>query len=68
MTTTISLENPSIELLKAFKSMAKAANVKLKVRQNAKPSWLKEAKDMSENPHKYKAYSDVGEMFADILR
>lgn len=32
MTMTLTLENPSDELIKAFKNMAKAANVKCKVK------------------------------------
>ena len=69
MRATLTLENPSDELLKAFKSMAKAANVRFKLDKKAKsPAWLKEARDMEQNPHKYKAFKSVDEMFEDILK
>ena len=41
MTMTLTLENPSNELIKAFKNMAKAANVKCKVGKSKEPK-LKE--------------------------
>ncbi len=31
-------------------------------------AWLKEARQMAKNPQKYKAYTDLDEMFEDILR
>ena len=69
MKAVLTLENPSDELLKAFKSMAKVANVKCKLQHKAKmPAWLKEAKEMSQKPHTYKAYDNVDEMFEDILK
>ncbi len=69
MKAVLTLENPSDELIKAFKSMAKVANVKCQVWQKAKtPAWFKEAKEMSQKPHKYKAYDNVDEIFEDILR
>lgn len=37
MTMTLTLENPSDELIKAFKNMAKAANVKCKVGKSKEP-------------------------------
>lgn len=37
MTMTLTLENPSDELIRAFKNMAKAANVKCKVGKSKKP-------------------------------
>ena len=36
MTTILTLENPSDELLRAFKNMAKAANVKCKIGKKSK--------------------------------
>lgn len=36
MTTILILENPSDELLRAFKNMAKAANVKCKIGKKSK--------------------------------
>ncbi len=39
MTTTLTLENPSEELLKAFKNMAKAANVKCKIGKSKEPKY-----------------------------
>ena len=36
MTTILTLENPSDELLRAFKNMAKAANVKCKIGKKLK--------------------------------
>lgn len=36
MTMTLTLENPSNELIRAFKNMAKAANVKCKVGKSKK--------------------------------
>lgn len=36
MTATLILENPSEDLLKAFKNMAKAANVKCKIGKKSK--------------------------------
>ena len=42
MTTILTLENPSDELLKAFKNMAKAANVKCKIGKKSKePKYYK---------------------------
>lgn len=37
MTMTLTLENPSDELIRAFKNMAKAANVKCKVGKSKEP-------------------------------
>lgn len=68
MRAVLTLENPSDELLKAFKSMAKVAKVKCRLRQDKTPAWLKEAKEMSQKPHQYKAYDNVDEMFEDILK
>lgn len=68
MRAVLTLENPSNELLKAFKSMAKVANVKCRLHQNKMPAWLKEAKKMSQKPHQYKAYDNVDEMFEDIFK
>lgn len=41
MTMTLTLENPSDELIRAFKNMAKVANVKCKVGKSKEPK-LKE--------------------------
>ena len=69
MKAILTLENPSDELLKALKSMAKAANVRCRLLHKANtPAWLKEAKEMSSKPHAYKAYDNVDEMFEDILK
>lgn len=37
MTMTLTLENPSDDLIRAFKNMAKAANVKCKVGKSKEP-------------------------------
>lgn len=69
MKAILTLENPSDELLKALKSMAKAANVRCRLLHKAKiPAWLKEAKEMRLKPHAYKTYDNVDEMFKDILK
>ncbi|MGX3044165.1 hypothetical protein [Helicobacter sp. T3_23-1056] len=39
MTTILTLENPSDELLRAFKNMAKAANVKCKIGKSKEPKY-----------------------------
>lgn len=39
MTMTLTLENPSDELIRAFKNMAKAANVKCKVGKIKEPEF-----------------------------
>lgn len=39
MTMTLTLENPSDELIRAFKNMAKAANVKCKVGKSKEPKF-----------------------------
>ena len=68
---TITIENADKDLAKIIKSIAKLAKAKVSVRatkQDKTPSWLKEAKDMERNPHKYKSYKSVDEMFEDILK
>ena len=32
------------------------------------PAWLVEAREMEKHPEKYKSYTDVNEMFEDILK
>ncbi len=71
----------AIRLLKGVKSVseqglkneqgtkAKKDKNELVVKEGVKPKkWLLEAKNMEKNPHKYKAYSSVDEMFRDILK
>ena len=67
---TITIENADKNLAKIIKDIAKLGKAKVKVSDSkAKiPAWLKEARDMEKNPHKYKAYKSVDEMFEDILK
>ena len=51
--------------MKSAKNSRKIKEVK-KSKAECK-EWLFEADDMEKTPHKYKAYSDVDEMFEDIL-
>ena len=59
----------AIKLLKGVKSVSEQGLKQGRgVKKCAKKQWLLEARDMEQNPHKYKAYSDVDEMFRDILK
>lgn len=67
---TITIENADKDLVKIIKSIAKLGKAKVKMNREITktPAWLKEAKDMAQNPHKYKAYESVDEMFEEILK
>ncbi|MGX3044829.1 hypothetical protein [Helicobacter sp. T3_23-1056] len=66
---TLTIENADKELAKIIKSIAKLTKAKVRISDREKvPSWLKEAQDMQKNPHKYKSYKSVDEMFEDILK
>ncbi|TQR61567.1 hypothetical protein [Campylobacter troglodytis] len=72
----------AIKLLKGVKSVSELSlkgeqviKTKIKKRKNEpikegiKPKkWLLEARDMEKNPHKYKSYSDMDELFRDLLK
>lgn len=69
MTIKLTIENASEDLIKAIKSVAKISKSNVKIEKKEKiPAWLKEARDMEKNPHKYKTYKNVDEMFEDILK
>ncbi len=73
MTINVRLENANEDFLKAIKSMAKASGVKIKAKREYEPSdelleAMAEAKEIAKNPHLYKKYSSVDEMFEDILK
>ncbi len=68
MTVKLTIENANEDLIKAIKSIVKVANAEIKITKEKIPAWLKEAKDMEKNPHKYKTYKNVDEMFEDILK
>lgn len=67
---TITIENADKDLVKIIKSIAKLGKAKVKLSHKVAktPTWLKEAKDIVRNPHKYKAYESVDEMFEEILK
>lgn len=68
MTVKLTINNANKDLIKAIKSIVKVANAEIKITKEKIPAWLKEAKDMEKNPHKYKTYKNVDEMFEDILK
>lgn len=68
MTVKLTIENANEDLIKAIKSIVKVANAEIKITKEKIPAWLKEAKYMKKNPHKYKTYKNVDEMFEDILK
>ena len=68
MTVKLTIENANKDLIKAIKSIVKIANAKVEITEEKIPAWLKEAKDMEKNPHKYKTYKNVDKMFEDILQ
>ena len=68
---TLTIENADKDLANAIKSIVKLtkANITISDTKRQKiPSWLKEARDMEKNPHKYKSYKSVDKMFEDILQ
>lgn len=79
MQISLVIENADEKLLKALKGViALYPNAKLKSQKKQiltengyskefEEKLLKEAKDMQENPHLYKAYDNTKEMFEDIL-
>ena len=62
MTVKLTIENANEDLIKAIKSIVKVANAEIKITKEKIP------KDMEKNPHKYKTYKNVDEMFEDILK
>ena len=68
MTVKLTINNANKDLIKAIKSIVKVANAEIEITEEKMPAWFKEAKDMEKNPHKYKTYKNVDEMFEDILK
>ncbi len=65
--TTLTLEiNPlkEREILSALKMIKGIQKI---TAQKAEPAWAKEARLMKAHPEWYPAYTDVSQMFADIL-
>lgn len=77
MQISLTIDNADEKLLKVLKNAIKPyPNAKLKTKQKLtengytpefEASILKEAEHMRKNPHLYKSYSSVKEMFRDIL-
>ena len=67
---TITIENADKDLAKIIKSIAKLGKARVRVSDSKTkvPAWFKEAQDMQKNPHKYKSFKSVDEMFEDILK
>lgn len=78
MQICLTIDNADDKLLKALKSVIKLyPNAKLKTQKKQKltingytpefeASILKEAEHMKKNPHLYKSYSSIDEMFKDL--
>ena len=72
MTLNVRLENANEDFLKAIKSMAKVAGVKIQAKREYEPSdelleAMEEAKEIAKNPHLYKKYDSAKELIEDCL-
>ena len=64
--TTLTLEiNPKkeAEIISALKLIKGIQKITAK---SAEPEWLIEAREMKKHPEKYKRYTDLDELFADL--